>query len=86
VAEALTARHEQPEEEPAIETGEVMEEYPQEEEYEEPAEEEYQESGEYENVPPPLPRIVINIPDKIPKNLAKKLESRGIKIPKNKIK
>jgi hypothetical protein len=86
VAEAVAAKLEQHEQEPAIETGEVTEEYPQEEEYEEPAEEEYQESGEYENVPPPLPRIVINIPDKIPKNLAKKLESRGIKIPKNKIK
>ena len=103
VAEALTARHEQPEEEPAIETGEVMEEYPQEEEYEEPAEEEYQETQEAQEEEQPeeaqeeqyapeseqapqQPKISISIPKKVPKNVAKKLESMGVKLPKKMIK
>jgi hypothetical protein len=86
-----------------LETGEVMEEYPE----EEPAEGEYQETeeqeqaqGEYEQTgeaqeeqynpeseqAPQQPQININIPEKIPKDVAKKLESMGIKLPKKMIK
>jgi hypothetical protein len=114
VAEAVTAKLEQHEQEPAIETGEVMEEYTQEEQepeqpVEEPAEEEYPEAeqnleeqtqGEYEQPEevqeeqygpeseqaPQQPKISISIPKKVPKNVAKKLESMGVKLPKKMIK
>jgi len=61
------------------------EEQPETEEFEQPQEEIQEPYPESEQAPSP-PQISINIPKKVPKDVAKKLESMGIKLPKKMIK